>query len=613
MLLPQHTINSFKHYLSLFFMAIDKDKPMSDELKRKLDNCERNLANGTIDEITFENFINELVIGLDEHMFVWKIVAKAKASQFMRRGASFLMLVTAPDLKTCIEDTVKYKSLLLPESYQLKFYTEGDSVVFEVTDKGFDSPLPHIKYDTAIGMGLFHFREVAGHDFDFDEIYVPLTRKHFDEKVIRKTSKASIKRDNGAMRATFNKRWLSHKNEFYDEHLRAQVKKQLELLIEEFQYSGSLVSEVTNIIKRSQKPAALTLENVAEHLGKSVSTFRRNLGEEKTSFKILQGKVLDEICLDALLLSDLKIEALAIKLGYSERSTFERSFKNKFGTTPAKFREFRERLTGKSKEQGLGAIINQLPPLPDSCLQLIERAEDSNLQLEHVVGILEKDPVFAGRVMGLASKAIYGATPSNLNQAVGRNLGLETIKNLAVLYAAEDSLSVHIKGFDIPNFINATTMAPRIFKLLTRNMKGLEFDSSILDQCMLFGNLGMLVLCHKQYEYCEKITFEFESSNNFHDFLNIIYNEYKVSFFGTSTLLLSYWGLNNEIIRLLTAIDQKLASGKQLNKLESLIILTSAVCIALEFSQTAFESLDEQANSLGITNFTDKWNSFSTI
>ena len=164
MSLPQNTIEMLTHYLSLFFMAIDQNKELTDELKQKIRSCELKLANGTIDELTFENLINELIIELDEHMFVWKIVEKVRTSQFMKRGPSFLMLVTAPDLKTCIQDIVNHKQLLLPESYSIRFYTQDDKVIYEVEDKGFESPLPHIKYDTAIGLGLFVFASFASFD-----------------------------------------------------------------------------------------------------------------------------------------------------------------------------------------------------------------------------------------------------------------------------------------------------------------------------------------------------------------------------------------------------------------------------------------------------------------
>ena len=102
MSLPQHTLDSFSHYLDLFLMSTRSSIEDFTGLQEKITETKKKIDSGSINELEFEHFINSLIIELDEHMFVWKIVAKARASQFLQRGASFLILVTAPDLKTCI-------------------------------------------------------------------------------------------------------------------------------------------------------------------------------------------------------------------------------------------------------------------------------------------------------------------------------------------------------------------------------------------------------------------------------------------------------------------------------------------------------------------------------
>jgi AraC-like DNA-binding protein len=69
----------------------------------------------------------------------------------------------------------------------------------------------------------------------------------------------------------------------------------------------------------------------------SMTTFKRKLTQEKTSYKLIQSKFLNEFCVKVLITMQTKIDDLAIKLGYSEKATFERVFRHRFGITPSNF------------------------------------------------------------------------------------------------------------------------------------------------------------------------------------------------------------------------------------------------------------------------------------
>ncbi len=107
------------------------------------------------------------------------------------------------------------------------------------------------------------------------------------------------------------------------------------------QVNNSLVltEAVNKLLSKSAVPATLTIEQSATALAMSMTSFRRKLSKEETSFKLIQSKFLNELCVHALLTKQVNIDVLVQKLGYSERATFERAFRNKFGITPSKFRE----------------------------------------------------------------------------------------------------------------------------------------------------------------------------------------------------------------------------------------------------------------------------------
>jgi AraC-like DNA-binding protein len=161
----------------------------------------------------------------------------------------------------------------------------------------------------------------------------------------------------------------------------------------------------------------------------SMTTFKRKLNQEKTSYKLIQSKFLNEFCVKVLITMQTKIDDLAIKLGYSEKATFERVFRHRFGITPSNFREFSLVRSVKSSYQKLTEIAHNMPPMPDSCQQLLRKKDQGNLNLQMVIEIVGKDLIFSGRIVGQVRKAIYGITPKSIQEAVGRNLGIDTIVN----------------------------------------------------------------------------------------------------------------------------------------------------------------------------------------
>ena len=98
-------------------------------------------------------------------------------------------------------------------------------------------------------------------------------------------------------------------------------------------FSLPLTEAVNTQLSQSDVPASLTIEQCAKALAMSMTSFRRKLAQEETSYKLIQNKFLNELSVQALLEKQANIDELSFKLGYSERATFERAFRQRFGTT----------------------------------------------------------------------------------------------------------------------------------------------------------------------------------------------------------------------------------------------------------------------------------------
>ncbi len=86
---------------------------------------------------------------------------------------------------------------------------------------------------------------------------------------------------------------------------------------------------------------------IASHLHMSESSLRRRLQKETTSYQALKDEVRCNVAIDKLLNENAKVADLAEYLGFTEPSSFVRSFKGWTGQTPKAYRES-IRLLGRS-------------------------------------------------------------------------------------------------------------------------------------------------------------------------------------------------------------------------------------------------------------------------
>lgn len=82
-----------------------------------------------------------------------------------------------------------------------------------------------------------------------------------------------------------------------------------------------------------------TLETVAGKLNMSPRSLRRHLEAEHTSFRTLAEEVLEALAEELLTVAHMKLEEVAMRLGYAEPASFIHAFKRWKGVSPSAFRE----------------------------------------------------------------------------------------------------------------------------------------------------------------------------------------------------------------------------------------------------------------------------------
>jgi len=124
-----------------------------------------------------------------------------------------------------------------------------------------------------------------------------------------------------------------------DEQLLKTLENHADILMADISHKQPLPLQTKNVIRGLLLEGIPRKEIVAKRLGLTERTLQRRLQQFDCSYQ----QILDEVRLDQakelLSQTELSIQDIAAKLGFSEPRSFHRSFKNWLGITPGDFRE----------------------------------------------------------------------------------------------------------------------------------------------------------------------------------------------------------------------------------------------------------------------------------
>lgn len=102
---------------------------------------------------------------------------------------------------------------------------------------------------------------------------------------------------------------------------------------------NSLKSRIISILGKDFSQEMLSAEEVASMLHMSVSTMRRRLTDEDTSFQQIKDECRKEAAITYINAPQLSFNEIAALMGFEEPSAFYRSFKKWTGMTPGEYRK----------------------------------------------------------------------------------------------------------------------------------------------------------------------------------------------------------------------------------------------------------------------------------
>ncbi|MFA6197340.1 MAG: HDOD domain-containing protein [Sulfurimonas sp.] len=128
------------------------------------------------------------------------------------------------------------------------------------------------------------------------------------------------------------------------------------------------------------------------------------------------------------------------------------------------------------------AKIKQLPPLPESAMQIEAVYQDPNSSFNDMVKILEKDPLLTADILKAANSPLYGFSReiNAISQAVGL-FGMGTVRGFALASIVKKSFSLDLSPYGINN---------EMFSNLSKKQHGLMTSWCIRKENKLLGILS---------------------------------------------------------------------------------------------------------------------------
>jgi HD-like signal output (HDOD) protein len=126
--------------------------------------------------------------------------------------------------------------------------------------------------------------------------------------------------------------------------------------------------------------------------------------------------------------------------------------------------------------------IKQLPPLPESAMQIEAVYQDPNSSFNDMVKILEKDPLLTADILKAANSPLYGFSReiNAISQAVGL-FGMGTVRGFALASIVKKSFDLNLSPYGISN---------EMFSNLSKKQHGLMTAWCIRKENKLLGVLS---------------------------------------------------------------------------------------------------------------------------
>lgn len=249
-------------------------------------------------------------------------------------------LISSANLREALEFSIQYHEMAAP-TVRMSLWVEEERglAVFGLADHLNIDEIYRFNVELQFGLVFSLFKEMVGDDFLFEEIYATMPRPdHAKEYAKLFRCPVSFERERNEMR--FPVAWLERPL-IRANPITAELSVEIcNRILLEMSMKEGVAEQVGRILLQSIGTSS-DIESMASNLNMSSRTLNRKLAQQGTSFhKILVG-VRRELAIKFLRNTNLSLDEIAFRLGFSEAANFRRAFKKWTGRTASSYRQCR--------------------------------------------------------------------------------------------------------------------------------------------------------------------------------------------------------------------------------------------------------------------------------
>ncbi len=313
-------------------------------LMRELDMSSVELTNSLyFSAVQYSKLYQRVMLEMDDEFFGMFSLAKVKRGTFK---LFCLAVISSNDLREAIIRVSQFCDLCLGMSVKVNLYEDaGIARISMIPDENLTVDEFNIVKASASPLRI-RTSLAIWHKFNCWLIgqSIPLDVMNFsfpyrgEVKALIESSPATIKYDQMYNGFEFPCRFLDSPIIQSKDTLNDFIRSAPYCLVTNEIYQNKLTAKVQSILSKDVHSSIPNAEEVASRLNISLTTLRRRLQSEGTSFQRLKDDCRMEAAIHYLNCPELTNDIIALRLGFDESSAFFRAFKRWTGVTPGAYR-----------------------------------------------------------------------------------------------------------------------------------------------------------------------------------------------------------------------------------------------------------------------------------
>lgn len=225
--------------------------------------------------------------------------------------------------------------------------------------------------------------------------------------------------------------------------------------------------------------------------------------------------------------------------------------------------------------------LHTLPPMPDTATKILNLRAESDINVDQIVNVIEKDPVLVVQIISYANSAFFGQSGSviSLKDAIFRVLGIDTVMNMALALSVGSTFNIPEDGpigskSIWQSSIYTAALMQRLSMLMPwgeRPNPGTAYLVGLLD------DIGLFVLGHLfADEY--KILNDHLINDTEADILSCEKDIFGISHAKIGKMVMLMWGMPDELVAATVSQDESKVYADH-RKYEDLLIVVKSLLI----------------------------------